>query len=157
MTYTSPEPKSDQLSIAAVFGYAAVQFVAVTLLVFALGALPLLLPLTIVICVSLTGVGLVLVALERQPPSPNRPFWEVLVVVAVIIIICGAFYWPHYYLRSAHLALVTGVLSALSWGLSVAGALIWSHYRVIGSIYWNSWFNLFAAVFASLAVGFMPG
>jgi hypothetical protein len=34
------------------------------------------------------------------------------------------------------------------------GALIWSSLGIVSSVHWNGWFNLFAAAFAALVVGY---
>jgi hypothetical protein len=47
-----------------------------------------------------------------------------------------------------------GFLSALAWGLSVMGGLIWTRLGFISSPVWNSWFNFIAAVLAAIAVGY---
>jgi hypothetical protein len=47
-----------------------------------------------------------------------------------------------------------GSLSALAWGLSVVGGLIWTRLGFISSPIWNSWFNFIAAVLAAVAVGY---
>src|SRR5882724_8816204 len=90
------------------------------------------------------------------PPPPSPPPWLLqafLLTICVTIIIGGAFYYAHVH-KQPNFFVATGVASALAWGLSVVGALIWSSLGIVSSIYWNSWFNLFAAGFAALAVGY---
>jgi hypothetical protein len=45
-------------------------------------------------------------------------------------------------------------ISALAWGLSVVGTLVWEDFGIVSSIKWDSWFNFFAAGFAATAVGY---
>jgi uncharacterized membrane protein len=116
--------------------------------------LPVIFP-TIVICMCVGLIGALIVFLEETrargggPPSGAGPTLLFFIIIAVIF---GAFYYSHGH-KSSDLALYAGVASALTWGLSVVGGLIWSNL-LFSSIYWNSWFNLFAAVFAALAVGY---
>jgi len=58
--------------------------------------------------------------------------------------------------NSAQVAvLVFGVMSALTWALSVVGGLVWTgHLRVVGHVMWGGWFNFFAAAFAVLVLGY---
>ena len=51
-------------------------------------------------------------------------------------------------------AVFWGGISALAWGLSVVGTLVWEDFGIVSSIKWNSWFNFFAAGFAATAVGY---
>jgi hypothetical protein len=43
------------------------------------------------------------------------------------------------------LAEFCGGISALAWGLSMVGTLVWEDFGIVSSIKWNSWFNFFAA------------
>jgi hypothetical protein len=108
--------------------------------------------LTAVIVCALVGlVGLFLAGGPAPAPGPGAaPLF-----LAVVILIMGCYFYSHSN-PSGFLALAAGVASALAWGLSVVGALIWGHFGILSSIYWNSWFNLFAAAFAALAVGYTP-
>jgi hypothetical protein len=130
--------------------------------------LPLKILLDAIICLLVGAVGMLLAyiedlwALGGRPPGggfprpPSPPPWlpyAVLLTVCVILIIGGAFYYAHTH-KQQHLFVETGVASALAWGLSVVGAIVWSSLGIVSSIYWNSWFNLFAAAFAALAVGY---
>jgi hypothetical protein len=121
------------------------------------------------ICLLVGAVGMLLALIEqrwplaaplggrsppRSPPSPPPWFpYAFLLTVCVIIIIGGAFYYAHTH-KQPNFFLETGVASALAWGLSVVGTLTWSSLGVVSGSRWNSWFNLFAAAFASLAVGY---
>jgi hypothetical protein len=121
-----------------------------------------------IICALVGAVGMVLASFDLSwspsghspgggspvgfPPPPWLPY-AVGLTVCVIIIIGGAFYYAHSH-REPNFLLEAGVASALAWGLSVVGALIWSSLGIVSSIYWNSWFNLFAAAFAALVVGY---
>jgi hypothetical protein len=133
---------------------------------FLVGPLPVLLP-SVIICIAVGLTGLFIAALEAAqagarspaggspgpggtPPGAGPVIGLILVVIAIIL---GAFFYSHGN-KSQALGIAAGVASALAWGLSIVGALIWSHF-VFSSIYWGSWFNLFAAVFAALAVGYM--
>jgi len=120
------------------------------------------------ICLLVGAVGMLLAFMEQLwalggrppgggfPPPPSPPPWlfqAFLLTICVIIIIGGAFYYAHAH-KQPNFFVATGVASALAWALSVVGALIWSSLGIVSSIYWNSWFNLFAAAFAALAVGY---
>jgi hypothetical protein len=48
-----------------------------------------------------------------------------------------------------------GGISALAWGLSVVGTLVWEDFGIASKIKWNSWFNFFAAGLAATAVGYI--
>jgi hypothetical protein len=74
------------------------------------------------------------------------------IFILVVALIFNVVYFSQRY-KSPDYAQLTGILSALTWGLSVVGGLKWSH-SVFSSLYWISWFNLFAAAFAAAAVGF---
>ena len=120
-------------------------------------------------CLLVGAVGMLLAFIEHLrtlgghpppgggfPPPPSPPPWLLqafLLTICVTIIIGGAFYYAHVH-KQPNFFVATGVASALAWGLSVVGALIWSSLGIVSSIYWNSWFNLFAAGFAALAVGY---
>jgi hypothetical protein len=74
----------------------------------------------------------------RPPPSPPPWFLHAfLLTICVIIIIGGSFYYAHAH-KQPNFFVATGVASALAWGLSVVGALIWSSLGIVSSIYWNS-------------------
>jgi len=77
-----------------------------------------------------------------------------IILILVLVSICAAFVYSQQN-RNAAYSLGFGFLSALAWGLSVVGALIWTRLGPFSSVYWNAWFNFFAAAFAALAVGYM--
>jgi hypothetical protein len=56
--------------------------------------------------------------------------------------------------RAQDFAVLWGFSSALAWGLSVIGNLIWSSLGAISTPQFNSWSNLIAAVCAATAVGY---
>ena len=56
--------------------------------------------------------------------------------------------------RAQELAAAWGFFSALAWGLSVIGNLIWTTLGVFSTAQFNSWSNLVAAVCAATAVGY---
>jgi hypothetical protein len=133
--------------------------------------LPWKLIIDAIICVAVGAVGMLLAFIEELwapggrppgsgfPPPPPTPPWlfhAFLLTVCVIVIIGGAFYYAHTHKQpnNPNYFIATGVASALAWGLSVVGALIWSGLGIVSHPYWNSWFNLFAAAFAGLAVGY---
>lgn len=85
---------------------------------------------------------------------------EFYLFVGVVILIGGAFlagltmYVPHQtHALAQPAAIFAGFTSALSWGLSVVGALLGGSRTIMGSVVWNSWFNCIAAALAALAVG----
>lgn len=124
-----------------------------------------------IICVLVGAVGAVLAHVTKQlspltgpfSPAPGPSFsppppvpwllYAIFLVVCVTFIVGGSFYYAHTHKQPNYL-LEAGVASALAWGLSVVGALIWSSLGFVSSIYWNGWFNLFAAAFAALVVGY---
>jgi hypothetical protein len=59
---------------------------------------------------------------------------------------------PHQ--QAQAVAALWGFVSALTWGLSVVGNLIWTSLGLFSTVHWNSWFNLIAAVCAATAVGY---
>jgi len=162
-------PDFQQLRIVVV-GYAMGLFVAATVIEIILLGFTLLIAPSLAICVSTALVGVIIVTFEEvdfhrrlkttlppsPPPSPPILVRVLIMLVLVVGIIVGAFAYSHTH-QSASLALVAGIASALTCGLSVVGALIWNNLGVVSSVYWSSWFNLFAAAFASLAVGYAPG
>ena len=67
--------------------------------------------------------------------------WLTLVVsVAVVLVISGGFYVgyvtvrPHTARPAQVLALFWGFMSALAWGLSVVGSLVWRNLSLASSI-----------------------
>lgn len=159
----APDFHQTQLAVAL---HTAIVFVATFgVQSFLVGPLPVLVP-SVIICGAVGLTGLFIAALEAQagarasgggapgpggtPPGAGPVIGLILVVIGMIL---GAFFYSHGN-KSQALGIAAGVASALAWGLSIVGALIWSHV-VFSSIYWGSWFNLFAAVFAALAVGYM--
>ncbi len=80
--------------------------------------------------------------------------------LGVVAVITGAFVVGYSTLRpraeypAQTLALLWAFMSALAWGLSVVGSLFWWSLGLVSGMRWKSWFNLFAAGFAALAVGY---
>jgi hypothetical protein len=159
--YRSDNPSHNLYAFVA--GYAGLVFVAVSAFQVALEwhgiwsfHVPGLTFPALIICAAVAVVGFVLILSTLPPSSPPPSPWDLrglLLAILVVVIIGGAFAYAHAN-RSTALSVDAGVASALAWGLSVVGALIWSHLGIVSSIYWNSWFNLFAAAFAALAVGY---
>jgi hypothetical protein len=103
------------------------------------------------ICLLVGAVGMLLAFIEQLwapggrprgggfplPPSPPWFLHAFLLTICVIIIIGGSFYYAHIH-RQPNFFAATGVASALAWGLSVVGALIWSSLAIVSSVYWNS-------------------
>ena len=89
-----------------------------------------------------------------------RAWLTLMVSVGVVLVISGGFYVgyvtlrPHTARPAQVLTLFWGFMSALVWGLSIVGSLVWRDLGLASSTGWNSWFNFFAAGFASLAVGY---
>jgi hypothetical protein len=157
--------------------YSVLVFVVVTIANYFVGRAAdffSMLSIIAIICVLVGGIGILLAYIAEElgslrgpfspttfppPPSFSPPprfpwlFYAICLVVCVTIIVGGSFYYAHTHKEPNHV-LVAGVASALAWGLSVVGALIWSSLGIVSSIYWNGWFNLFAAAFAALAVGY---
>jgi hypothetical protein len=84
-----------------------------------------------------------------------------VLTVVITVVVCTCFYYgavtyaPHDKNPLAQQAAVCfGFLSALAWGLSVAGALIGTRLAVLSGVLRNGWFNFFAASLAAVAVGF---
>jgi hypothetical protein len=77
---------------------------------------------------------------------------------AVIALVSFAFWAPSItavtHSRTQELAALWGFFSALAWGLSVIGNLIWRTLGVFSTAQFNSWSNLLAAVCAAIAVGY---
>jgi drug/metabolite transporter (DMT)-like permease len=72
----------------------------------------------------------------------------------VTLVIFGAFHSGYGTSRPHAEAVFWGGISALAWGLSVVGTLVWEDFGIVSSIKWNSWFNFFAAGFAATAVSY---
>jgi hypothetical protein len=154
----------------AVFGYSALIFVAtIVAQAFLVNAVAVVLP-SLTICAVCAVIGVLLLSIEigealkspagpgAPPPGPGPfPIIPAIVIVVLVIAVIGWAFWYSHNHQSAAFALAAGVASALAWGLSVVGALIWTSLGVLSSVRWNSWLNLFAAAFAALAVGSMPG
>ena len=70
---------------------------------------------------------------------------SVLMLVGVTLVIFWAFHTgygssrPHA--EAQVLAVLWGGISALAWGLSVVGTLVWEDFGIVSSIKSNSWFN----------------
>ena len=77
---------------------------------------------------------------------------------AVIALISFAFWAPSLtavtHARAHEFAVLWGFFSALAWGLSVIGNLIWSTLGVFSTAQFNSWSNVIAALCAAIAVGY---
>jgi hypothetical protein len=77
---------------------------------------------------------------------------------AVIALISFAFWAPSFsavtHSRAQDFAVLWGFFSALAWGLSVIGNLIWSTLGVFSRAQFSSWSNLLAAICAAIAVGY---
>jgi hypothetical protein len=77
---------------------------------------------------------------------------------AVIALVSFAFWAPSItaltHGRTQELAALWGFFSALAWGLSVIGNLIWRTLGVFSTAQFNSRSNLLAAVCAAIAVGY---
>lgn len=56
--------------------------------------------------------------------------------------------------QASEVALTFGFLSALAWGQSVSGLLLWRNLGLLDRPEWNGWFNFFAAALAALALGY---
>jgi hypothetical protein len=80
------------------------------------------------------------------------------VSAAVIALISFAFWAPSFigamHHRAQEFAVLWGFFSALAWGLSVIGNLIWTTLGVFSTAQFNSWSNLIAAICAATAVGY---
>jgi hypothetical protein len=152
--------------VTAVVSYSFVLFLLVEIVVDILFALPLLRLHTLAICIVCAGIGIALAFIEDydfdetvrigligRPPPP--PWWciylrALLMAVIVTIFIVVIFLYTRPYHGQQGLVLAAGFASALAWALSVAGSLIWRHLGILSHVYWNSWFNLFAAGFAAM-------
>ena len=80
------------------------------------------------------------------------------VSAAVIALISFAFWAPSFmavtHSRAQEFAVLWGFFSALAWGLSVIGNLVWTTLRVFSTTQFNTWSNLIAAICAATAVGY---
>ena len=76
----------------------------------------------------------------------------------VIALVSFAFWLPSFtgvtHSRAQEVAVLWGFFSALAWGLSVTGNLIWTALGAFSTVQFNSWSNLLAAVCAATAVGY---
>ena len=84
---------------------------------------------------------------------------RVLGLSAVVIALISFAFWAPSLTAVSHgraqeLAALWGFFSALAWGLSVIGNLIWSTLGVFSTPLFNSWSNLLAAVCAATAVSY---
>jgi hypothetical protein len=77
---------------------------------------------------------------------------------AVIALISFAFWTPSVtaptHSQAQEFAVLWGFFSALAWGMSVIGNLIWTSLGVFSRVQFNSWSNLVAAICAATAVGY---
>jgi hypothetical protein len=76
----------------------------------------------------------------------------------VIALISFAFWAPPFtavtHSRAQEIAVLWGFFSALAWGLSVIGNLVWTTLGAFSAGQFNSWSNLIAAICAATAVGY---
>lgn len=93
---------------------------------------------------------------------------KMLIAVGVLVVVVGSISWTFFgalqsgisHTDAQAAALGYGYASALCWGLSIVGLLIWRGLlpawlgMVTTSTFWNGWFNLFAAIGAAAAVAF---
>ena len=79
-------------------------------------------------------------------------FALVVATISVAFWLASTAALPHQQAQAA--AALWGFASALTWGLSVVGNLIWTRLTFFSTAHWNSWFNLLAAVCAATAVGY---
>ncbi len=91
-----------------------------------------------------------------------------LAAALVLAIVFGSVSWAFFsalhsgfaHADAQNAALGYGYASALCWGLSVVGYLIWSSLLPVWfgitttSNFWISWFNLFAAISAAASVAY---
>ena len=84
---------------------------------------------------------------------------RVIVMFALVVVTISLIFWlastaaiPHQ--RAQAVAAFWGFASALTWGMSVVGNLVWTGLGVFSRASWNSWFNFIAAVCAAAAVGY---
>jgi len=82
-----------------------------------------------------------------------------IAMFALVVVTISLTFWlastaavPHRQAQSV--AALWGFASALTWGLSVVGNLVWTGLGVFSGVYWISWFNLIAAICAAAAVGY---
>jgi hypothetical protein len=77
---------------------------------------------------------------------------------AIIALISFAFWAPSFtavtHSRAQDFAALWGFFSALAWGLSIIGNLIWTTLGVFSRTQFSSWSNLLAAICAATAVGY---
>jgi hypothetical protein len=77
---------------------------------------------------------------------------------AVIALISFAFWVPSLtaaaHSQAQEFAVLWGFFSALAWGLSVIGNLIWTALGVFSRAQFSSWSNLLAALCAATEVGY---
>ena len=84
---------------------------------------------------------------------------RVLVLSTVVIALISFSFWvPSLtgvtHSRAQEFAVLWGFSSALAWGLSVIGNLIWTTLGVFSRAQFGSWSNLLAAICAVTAVGY---
>jgi hypothetical protein len=119
------------------------------------------------ICAGVFVIGLIMIwfdsadaAAERsagwgeQPPEEPSELVRALLLIAAIGALIGCAFYYSQKSPSGTGAWVSGLASALLWGLSVVGALFWKELGVFSTVRWNAWLNLFAAGSAALTVGY---
>jgi hypothetical protein len=84
---------------------------------------------------------------------------RVLGLSAAVIALISFAFWAPSFTAATHgpaqeFAVLWGFFSALAWGLSVIGNLVWTTLGVFSRAQFNSWSNLLAAVCAATAVGY---
>ena len=84
---------------------------------------------------------------------------RVLGLSAVVIALVSFAFWAPSLTVATHgraqeLAVLWGFFSALAWGLSVIGNLIWPSLGVFSRAQFGSWSNLLAAICSATAVGY---
>jgi hypothetical protein len=84
---------------------------------------------------------------------------RVLVLSAAVIALISFAFWASSltavtHARAQEFAVLWGFFSALAWGLSVIGNLIWNTLGVFSTAQFDSWSNLLAAICAAIAVAY---
>ena len=85
--------------------------------------------------------------------------WRALGLSAAVVIIISLVFRLASIAALTHqeaqaVAALWGFASALAWGLSVVGNLVWTTLGMFSTTQFNSWSNLIAAICAATAVGY---